>query len=206
MAPEKRERGHRWRKLTQSLERQYAGRNGGIIHCHLCGGITDRNAAKGHPDALTWDHIQPRSVRPDIELHPDNLAPACALCNSMRRDRPLEECIGNAELKVLWQRQRLINVQRQNLRRDKAATGGTALTTQAQRGQANTATPRIYQRGIDYPPFSPMTGEPRSDTCTVRSYFNPRFAPWGNEPPYDEWTGKRRPGVEWPIGSGQYGV
>ncbi|MCZ4586472.1 HNH endonuclease [Rhodococcus opacus] len=195
MATDKRSRGYRWQQLCKRLEAEYAMRHGGIIQCHLCGLAIDRNAAKGEPSALTWDHIEPRSQRPDLELVPDNIRPADALCNSMRRDRPLAEIIGTDELRVLWHRQRNINVQRQKLRKDREAATGTP---------APVATGR-YVVGTDYPPFSPMTGIRRPDTSKVRPYYNPTFAPWGDEPPYDEWTGLRRPGVEWPIGSGDFG-
>lgn len=195
MATDKR-RSYRWGQLCRRLEAEYAMRNGGVINCHLCGGTIDRTAAKGEPDALTWDHIEPRSKRPDLELRPENVRPADALCNSMRRDRPLAEIVGTDELRVLWHRQRTINVQRQKLRKDREVATGTA---------APPVTHGRYVVGTDYPPYCPMTGQRNPDTTKVRPYFNPTYAPWGDEPPYDEWTGQRRPGVEWPIGSGDFG-
>lgn len=47
--------------------------------CHLC----------GRPGATTVDHLEPISVRPDLQLEITNCRPAHRSCNLYRGDAPL---------------------------------------------------------------------------------------------------------------------
>ena len=57
--------------------------------CHLCGNPIRLDVDHRHPMSYALDHKVTVSVRPDLALSPDNVAPSHRLCNSARRDRPL---------------------------------------------------------------------------------------------------------------------
>lgn len=65
--------------------------------CWLCGQPIDYEAKAntGNPDAFNADHRIPTSVDPDLELDPENFAPAHAGCNKSRGNRLPEFALGN---------------------------------------------------------------------------------------------------------------
>ncbi|QYB05407.1 HNH endonuclease [Rhodococcus sp. USK10] len=203
-----RERGYRWKKLSEAVVRREKAKHGGKVFCHLCDREIDLTLKAG-PWRLEIDHIVPRSQSPALAMIIENLAPSCRTCNRLRGDRSVDECVGTPQLKAQFAILSQSNADSWEAKQRAAAIAPNAPKTKLWSETAATTAPdvrKVYRRGIDYPPFCPMTGMRNPEATKVRPYFNPAFAPWGDEPPYDENTGQRRPGVEWPIGSGNYGL
>jgi hypothetical protein len=72
-----------WRRLVQ-----WAKLNLPWV-CHLCGERIPRNVHRFHDLAYELDHKLTVSERPDLALHPDNVAPSHRRCNAWRKAKPL---------------------------------------------------------------------------------------------------------------------
>lgn len=57
--------------------------------CHLCGQRIPLHAHRFHPLAYQLDHKITVRERPDLALHPTNVAPSHRQCNNWRNARPL---------------------------------------------------------------------------------------------------------------------
>lgn len=189
---EKRQRGYKWQQFCRRLTREILSQEN-VVTCHLCGIACNPDGRQGEPDSLTWDHVIPRSIAPHLELVKDNLKPACALCNSMRGNKTVDECVGTPELLQLWQQQRALKLGQRRLRGEQNALNGGA---KVEPGKFR------YKATEDYPPFCPITGVKRREYGVVLPQY-PMVDP--DEFPFDAATGRRRPGVEWPKGSGNWG-
>ncbi|NKR45792.1 hypothetical protein GS506_12870 [Rhodococcus hoagii] len=189
---EKRQRGYRWQQFCKRLTRELIAKEN-VAVCHLCGITCNPNGQQGVPDSLTWDHIIPRSIAPHLEMVADNLRPACALCNSMRGNKSVDECVGTPELLQLWHQQRSLKLSQRQLKQEQNAINGV--------GKLDRVKFR-FKAGEDYPPYCPITGVKRREYGAVLPQY-PMVDP--DEFPYDSRTGRRRPGIEWPKGSGNWG-
>ena len=77
-------RSSRWpyiRKMAWDRDRKARAK------CHICGEPIDYFAEPSStPDSYEPDHIMPVSMRPDLELDLNNIAPAHRRCNRQRGD------------------------------------------------------------------------------------------------------------------------
>ena len=90
------------RRLAMILAVHWGGR------CHLCGGPVETFTPRGHPYALTIDHIKPRALGGRDTL--SNLAPAHLACNMLKGDRQLaasiERPVGKLKMERTQKRRR----------------------------------------------------------------------------------------------------
>ncbi|MGV9864547.1 HNH endonuclease [Rhodococcus koreensis] len=202
-----RERGYRWKKLSEAVVRREKGKYDGKVFCHLCRREIDLSLKSG-PWRLEIDHIIPRSQSPALEMILENLATSCRTCNRLRGDRSVDECVGTPQLHEQFVILSQSNADSWEARKRAEAIAPKAPKTKLWSETAVSTSPVVkrYVRDVDYGRFSPITGTERPETLPFRPHINPAWAPWGDETPYDEWTGQRRPGIEWPPGSGDYGL
>lgn len=175
--------------LSRSLTREIGDRDGWI--CHLCLRWIDRNLGDRHPRSASLDHITP--VSKGGTDNRNNLRIACHQCNALRNNRSIAECVGTPELRELFVKQVDLNIERLGLKQQAKAIAEETATQTGGR----------YQRGRDYDPYCPLTGKLRPERSRVAiTIAMPPF----DEQPYNSKTGARRAGIEWPVGSGNYGT
>lgn len=180
-----RPRGDSWTKMVRTIARQSGWR------CHLCEWPINPHEPPGSPWRLAGDHRIPRSEGGSDRA--ENIAPAHVLCNRVRGTRPLADLPDSTTFR------RVVELRAE----ERTLLGPRKPVASAEQPQRQLM-PGEFVGGVDGTEFSPWTGEPLP--VGARSYRNPLWTDLDTEMPFDARTGARRPGVEFPRGSGQYAL